>query len=306
MMRCNIFTRRCGHPIKQKSTFGGKEIVMSSTVRIGVNGKPIQQYSYKGQTFVEGRVGSEYAINVYNESSNEALAVVAVDGINVIDGKPSTSDDRKGYIIAPWQTIDIKGFRKDMDTIGAFKFCEPKKSYCKEAGMPGNQGIISVRLFEKARPVAIFRNYLASPVYTRSNDTLGFGEEPMTYPTRLVDTGTSGEWTQCAAPASRSVYTSSLGHTKCSSHSYDNSLNSLRSAPEPTPKFDVGTTWGKSINNKVREVEFEVGDLISEDTIYYTSRKVLIDMGIIQAKQMKMAGPVPYKNYAKPPKGWRG
>ena len=44
---------------------------------------------------------------------------MSVDGINVITGE-TANPQQSGYILAPGQPLDIKGWRKNMDRTAAF------------------------------------------------------------------------------------------------------------------------------------------------------------------------------------------
>ena len=90
-------------------------------VEIKVNGKSVRQYNQDGNTYIEARAGTEYSIKINNNSWERKMAVITVDGVNVISGQPQSSDIGEGYIINARNSIDIKGFRKDSSSVGAFK-----------------------------------------------------------------------------------------------------------------------------------------------------------------------------------------
>src|SRR4051812_5447328 len=86
-----------------------------------VKNKPIPEYHHEGSVFVEGRNGSEYVIRVKNNSSVQACFIVSVDGLSVLDGKVG-SDESPGYVLKPWQTLDIACYKVDADTGAKFVF----------------------------------------------------------------------------------------------------------------------------------------------------------------------------------------
>jgi len=105
-------------------------------------------YSHGGRYYVAGKPGNEYEIRVRNTSGNEILAVVSVDGINAISGE--TANWRQtGYVIGPYSSIDIKGWRKNLERVAAFFFTEHNNSYAARTGRPDNVGVIGVALFRK-------------------------------------------------------------------------------------------------------------------------------------------------------------
>ena len=114
-------------------------------VLVCVNGKPVREYNYDQKTFLEGRPGSQYSLKLKNNSGKRVIAVISVDGLNVITGEPEDGDGA-GYIVERYSSVDIKGFRHDMNSVGAFKFCEKSKSYCNSTKETKNNNPTNVRL----------------------------------------------------------------------------------------------------------------------------------------------------------------
>ena len=56
--------------------------------------------SFDGTRYVVGKPGNEYAIRVRNASGERALAVMSVDGVNVITGD-TASPSQSGYVLGP-------------------------------------------------------------------------------------------------------------------------------------------------------------------------------------------------------------
>jgi hypothetical protein len=87
-----------------------------------VNGKPLRTIDHKGKTYLPvPKVGAEYEIRVWNHGPHRIAAIVSVDGLSVIDGQPA-SESRPSYIVSPYSTIRIKGWRRSLDTVAAFAF----------------------------------------------------------------------------------------------------------------------------------------------------------------------------------------
>jgi len=83
------------------------------------------------------------------------LAVMSVDGVNVISGD-SASPSQSGYVLAPGETADIAGWRKSMSRTAAFYFTALPDSYAARTGRLENVGVIGVALFrERVRPIAL-------------------------------------------------------------------------------------------------------------------------------------------------------
>lgn len=111
-------------------------------------------YWHEGRHYVVGKPGNEYAIRVRNSGSGRILAVMSVDGINVISGD-TASPQQSGYVLAPYETADIGGWRKSLSRTASFYFTALPDSYAARTGRPGNVGVIGVALFrERPRPIA--------------------------------------------------------------------------------------------------------------------------------------------------------
>jgi hypothetical protein len=113
-------------------------------------GQALETYRHRGQRYVVGTPGNEYAVRIRNCTSVRVLAVVSVDGVNVVTGE-TASIDQAGYVIEPGSYVNIQGWRKDLDRTAAFYFSDPSDSYASRTGRPDDLGVIGVALFrEKA------------------------------------------------------------------------------------------------------------------------------------------------------------
>lgn len=114
-------------------------------------------YRHEGRNHVAGTPGSRYALRLINRTSGRQLVVLSVDGVNVISGE--TADwNQTGYVLGPWQSFDIAGWRKSNTAIAAFEFAALRDSYAARTGRPDNVGVIGMAVFsEKPPPVAIAR-----------------------------------------------------------------------------------------------------------------------------------------------------
>jgi hypothetical protein len=109
-------------------------------------GRTLPIYEHEGRRYVVGRPGNEYAIRVRNGAGERVLAVMSVDGVNVITGD-TASPDQSGYVLAPHATFDIAGWRKSLARTAAFYFTALPDSYAARTGRPDNVGVIGVAVF---------------------------------------------------------------------------------------------------------------------------------------------------------------
>src|SRR5215470_17335874 len=118
-------------------------------------GRVLPIYWHDGRRYVVGKPGNEYAIRVRNGSGGRVLAVMSVDGVNVITGE-TASPAQSGYVLYPGDSADIAGWRKNMSRTAAFYFTALPDSYAARTGRPDNVGVIGVAVFrERARPIAL-------------------------------------------------------------------------------------------------------------------------------------------------------
>ena len=118
-------------------------------------GRVLPLYWHQGRRYVVGKPGNEYAIRVRNGGSGRVLAVMSVDGVNIITGD-TASPQQSGYVLAPYESADIAGWRKSLARAAAFYFTALPDSYAARTGRPDNVGVIGVAVFrERARPIAL-------------------------------------------------------------------------------------------------------------------------------------------------------
>ena len=116
-------------------------------------GRVLPVYVHDGRRYVVGRPGNEYAVRVVNRSGERVLAVMSVDGVNVITGD-TASTGQSGYVLSPGESSDIAGWRKSMQRTAAFYFTSLPNSYAARTGRPDNVGVIGVAVFqERSRPL---------------------------------------------------------------------------------------------------------------------------------------------------------
>jgi hypothetical protein len=114
-------------------------------------GRALDVHHHRGRQYVVGQPGHEYAVRVRNCSDRRVLAVVSVDGVNVVTGE-SAAPDQSGYVIEPFGYVTIEGWRKDLERTAAFYFSDPGDAYATRTGRPDDLGVIGVALFREREP----------------------------------------------------------------------------------------------------------------------------------------------------------
>lgn len=296
----------------------------------------IPEYGHKGLTFVEGRPGQPYTLKLRNDSAQRVLAVVSVDGLNVVDGQPCTPQGR-GYIIPAYSTVDIDGWRTSLSEVHRFKFEGKEQSYSKSAtGETQNCGIISAKFFsEKPSPIQPYKEVhhhhhhhehedhwipVPYPVYPRPTPIWPTWREVWyTCQSSAGQTGavgasgpvgTTGSLSdmtiKCASNMASGEYTLSNSAAQyCASTSPGVSVNMM--AASEVPEFKLGTGWGEAKADSVSETSFDRDRELCTLAIYYADAPALEKVGIQLAKDVAVtAAPAPvlpqgFPGFCKPP-----
>jgi hypothetical protein len=111
-------------------------------------GAVLDTYAHRGRTYVAGRPGSRYALRISNRTGARVLAVMAVDGVNIVSGQ-TAGWNQGGYVLSPWQSYDIAGWRKSEHEVAAFEFTSLPDSYAARTGRPHDVGVIGVAVFHE-------------------------------------------------------------------------------------------------------------------------------------------------------------
>lgn len=108
-------------------------------------------HRHDGRAYVVGHPGNEYEIVIRNRTGEDLLAVVSVDGVNVVSGE-TAGTRQAGYVLGPWETTRIAGWRKSLAETAAFYFTELGDAYAARTGRPDHVGVIGVALFQRRVP----------------------------------------------------------------------------------------------------------------------------------------------------------
>ena len=120
------------------------------------DGKRLAVYWHGGRAYVVGKPGNEYQISVKNRLREDVLAIVSVDGVNVVSGE-TAHPSQTGYVLSSYRSYDILGWRKSLAETAAFYFTALPDSYAARTGRPDNVGVIGVAVFrrkQEPQPIA--------------------------------------------------------------------------------------------------------------------------------------------------------
>ena len=236
-------------------------------------------YWHRGRAYVVGKPGNEYQVSVRNRAGADVLAVVSVDGVNVISGE-TAAPDQTGYVLGNGVNYDIKGWRKNLSRTASFYFTQLSDSYAARTGRPDNVGVIGVALFRRKAPpppVAIEQPRERRQAYNGAAESTRSDAAP-------------------AVPASRSPHGAGAS---------SESAADARSILPPRLAEKLGTGHGRSETSLVRNVAFERATPAPEEiiTVYYDSEANLVAMGVLPAPPVAGPQPFPGRFVADPPRG---
>lgn len=103
--------------------------------------------------YVQAFAGRNYSLVVRNNSNERVAVLIAVDGLNVVSGDRSRlSSNEQMYVLSPFETATIRGWRTSLDEVRKFVFVDEERSYAERTGQAnGDMGWIRVLSFREQR-----------------------------------------------------------------------------------------------------------------------------------------------------------
>ena len=250
-----------------RSQADGQPVSMSIVDR--ETGQVMTTYCKDGRTYVAGRPAARYAIRLANQTGGRVMVVLSVDGVNVITGE-TASVGQSGYVLDPWQSYDIAGWRKSDTAIASFVFAALGDSYAARTGRSGNVGVIGMAAFlEKPEPQAM-RQRQDAPATADRPDRVRKAESRADAAKAQADAGNTA---LPATPAGRSADSQAAGES-------DASVTARR-----VPTERLGTAHGQREWSVSRRTSFEKLSSTPQDVveIAYDSFANLVLAGVIPA-----------------------
>jgi hypothetical protein len=235
-------------------------------------GQHLEAYYRRGEYWVAGEPGAHYAIYLRNQLGERLLAVASVDGVNVITGQ-SAGWDQGGYVLDPWESYQVTGWRKSDYQVAAFAFTAAPRSYAARTGRPENVGVIGIALFRE-RPLDMALPPQVPPIASRA---------PESAPPSSPSAGRAQRQSEPSARAS------------AESRSSDLSANAIAGAPLAGAPA-LGTAHGEREYSYVAHTSFVRRQWRPEEVIRirYDSLENLIAMGIVRPRRHEGLRPNPF------------
>jgi hypothetical protein len=245
--------------------FAAQRGPLAVEVKVGGSNTPLFLASNRrDRWYLEARPGARYEIRVRNTSDRRVGFVLAVDGLNAINGLISrNASDEPMYVLDPHESATIKGWRKDLANVSRFVFVDERRSYAERTGQGnGDLGWIRVTAFDEVE-----RYHVHTWGQTRSMYRDGGGTPP---PSAAVP-----------APAPESRDGASMGVGEGSARARGGDYKAERH-DEPLADSNPGTGWGPNQRDRVREVDFEARPYAAAQVILrYEYRPALLALGIL-------------------------
>ena len=98
--------------------------------------------------------GRNYSLVVRNNTNRRVGVLMAVDGLNVINGAKSRLERNESmYVLDPFESTVISGWRTSLDGVRRFVFVNEERSYAERTGQAnGDMGWIRVLAFREQLP----------------------------------------------------------------------------------------------------------------------------------------------------------
>lgn len=248
-----------------------------------VKNRAIAEYTHEEQTYIEGRAGSNYEIEIRNNTLGRVEAVLSVDGLSIIDGKEA-GPQSQGYLIESFNSVRIPGWLLDTNNIAKFAFAGRDGSYASQIsdGKSRNIGVIGAMVFAQriAQPTFTF------PYTTSAVSPVGI-MTPFIGMSSISNSMTAGASVYAPVSSSTSQATNASG-------------------PQT-----LGTAFGPASQFATQAVAFQRGLMIAIMSIYYDNLAGLRAKGVpitrIKRDKASQRQPDAFPNRygCNPPSSWQ-
>lgn len=257
-------------------------------LRVEVNGKFIPEFGHKGKTYVEGRKNNSYRLHFRNSRAERVLVIPTVDNLSVVDGKPHNSLTT-GYVVQGYSSLSIAGWRTSTEEVRAFEFNTKSSSFAGKTAGEANCGVIGAQVFAELKP-------RCQDIHIHHHHTYPAFPPPIIVPASQPYESywykiTSGSCDASAGYGGLMYFQSTegalgpqglsgpAGERGCCSMNVQ-TLFQCSSASNSAPDFNLGTSCGEALVDKVSSVSFERGICLATFEIYYSDRDGLVKDGI--------------------------
>jgi hypothetical protein len=233
---------------------------LAVSVKVGGAWTPLYQAARRGDRwYLEARENAKYEVRVRNTTGRRVGFLIAVDGLNAINGlRTSLNPSEPMYVLEPYGTATVKGWRKNMNNVSRFVFVDEQRSYAERTDQGnGDLGWIRVHAFrEKEEAISWRDDVRMRGQYER--DGYGSGAPSVESAPKRRAVPVPGAASDAAPPSTEGL----LGERK----------------DEASP----GTGWGRNERDQARWVDFEPERWAAATiTLRYEYKSALVSLGIL-------------------------
>jgi hypothetical protein len=185
--------------------------------------------------YFEAFRGRDYALRIRNLTGARVGVLLSVDGLNVVNGERSHQGrDEAMYVLDPWESATVRGWRTSLDEVRRFVFVDEQRSYASRTGQAnGDMGWIRVLAFEERGAHASRLRPLLDGLLPRAGRPDGDRAAP-------------------AEPAAPRANEAPMAADRSMRESATKSMAGRAQAEEASP----GTGWGERREDRVSETWF--------------------------------------------------
>ena len=249
---------------------GGEQLVDVKVVDVD-QGEFLSPIGFRGHDYIAGQPGHRFSVTLANRTGERVLAVLSVDGVNAISGQTAGAS-QAGYVLDPWQQVEIRGWRKSDSDIAEFYFTNLPDSYAARTGRPDNVGVIGLAAFREHRPNLV--PYARPDVYAPAYPSSAPARPPYAGAQRRESKAQGGASADAAAPSAPSAQRRQEAIA-------DNS------AADNSAAQQLGTGHGERRYDPVAQTEFERASSRPNQilALFYDSVNALAARGIISGRR---------------------
>jgi hypothetical protein len=253
------------------------------SLRVAVDERAMPLYAAAdGQRFyVEARPHSRYDLQLTNRTGERIGVELSVDGLNVISGERDQPGPDRMYILGPWESTTVRGWRSSLDEVRRFTFVDEKASYAARAGKAnGKMGWIEMEVYRERQPE---RRHARPGGWWpwRGRDGAYEEESKAEGEARSKERDAAGRGARDESPRAQA--------------------EPAPGAAAPAQSYP-GTGWGERLDDRVRLVDFESEAApIERVTVRYEYRAALRALGVLPSDRLSQRERGE-EGFAKPPR----
>jgi hypothetical protein len=232
-------------------------------VQVLVEGRSAPLYFAPGRwdrRYFQAFRGRHYSLRVTNRTDQRVGVLIAVDGLNVVNGERSSLDRGESmYVLGPWETATIRGWRTSLEQVRQFVFVDEERSYATRTGQAnGDMGWMRVLAFAENRPLTWFEPPRLRRV--QGDEPSGQAEDQL----RGRDArGAAPEANEAPAPGKAGAQSEEMRAPSAAK-----SLAEGMSGAAPRADAYPGTGWGERRQDRVQETWFVAASAPSDHLVF--------------------------------------